>query len=162
MESRSYKKRIVIFSLAFLMICFCFALFLYKDELHVEEYDFQKKLVQKQEDSFTIQEFDVTEASISIKVIYDDPKEADLLYEYILLKDTDSDTCYLIPTEIIDRDVEKEDGTTETIRDLVYGWVDGDSIDLTKNYEVYLLNQNDDTKDVIVPLNIQTKEDTNE
>lgn len=162
MENKNYKKQIVIFSFIFLMICFCFALFLYREELQVEEYDFKDSLIEKQDDSFTIQEFTSTEHSVSLKVIYDDPNEAELIYEYVLLKDTESDTCYRIPSEVIDRDIANEDGTTETVRDVVYGWISEDYIDLTKNYEVYILNQNDGSKDVIVPLNVQTKEDVNE
>lgn len=157
MEEKKFKIRIFSFSFLFLLVCFCVAIIFYKEEFHIEQIEFKENKIKEQDDCFTIEQYTVSDSEISVSIIYDDPTNPESLNEYILLKDTESELCYQIPTEVYDHSTEDGNGNVITKKDNVYGYV-SEGVDFSKNYEIYLLNENDDQY-IIIPLNLSTKGD---
>lgn len=155
---KKYNVYIVLFSTVFLLIATVFSILLYFNESKVTTYSLDSVNFNKENYDFEIENIELTDSYIDIKLWFVEDITPKLIEEYIVLQSTTSNEAYIIPTEVVPKDDVNEvlGIDTDYPRSGIHAKVSSKFLDVNDNYEIYILNKNDG-KEEIIPLNISTK-----
>lgn len=155
---KKYNVYIMLFSTVFLLIATVFSILLYFNESKVTTYSLDSVNFNKENYDFEIENIELTDSYIDIKLWFVEDITPKLIEEYIVLQSTTSNEAYIIPTEVVPKDDINEvlGIDTDYPRSGIHAKVSSKFLDVNDNYEIYILNKNDG-KEEIIPLNISTK-----
>lgn len=153
-----YKFYVVSFSIVFLIIAIIFSALLYFNESKVTFYPIDSIKIKEENFDFKIENIELTDSYIDIKLWFVEEDTPQIIEEYIILQSINSRKSYKIPTEVVPKD-DVNDALGLNVdypRAGIHAKVSSKFLDVNDNYEIFILNKNDG-KEEIVPLNIFTK-----
>lgn len=160
MKEKKYQRGIILFFLIATCFLATINIIFYLNESRVTELDVSKENIVKNTYEMQIDTFNVNDGYIEISCWIILKPKPEVIEQYFILEDIENGKYYKIPTEIVDRpDVCQMMASKEDCYQKcgLRGFVTSKDIDLTRNYRVLLLNENDLNK-TIIDLDITTQD----